>query len=262
MAVLDNFFGDEERTIISLSWLMILSGVVATNILCGGFKAAYGRYGEESFFAKFTISAKTAWFIQELPSLVVPIYALLTNFSNLSFVNFTVLLLFIVHYIQRTLIYPFLIKGGKPSPVHVVAMAFVFCVFNGYLQGFYHAKYAVYERDHYLNIISLIGLLTFILGMAINIHSDHILRNLRKPGETGYKIPIGGMFDYVSGANFFGEIVEWFGFALYAQTVPAAAFAFFTISNIGPRALQHHQWYHSKFENYPTHRRALIPFLL
>lgn len=49
------------------------------------------------------------------------------------------------------------------------------------------------------------------------------------------------MFDYVSGANFLGEIIEWFGYALYAQTVPAWAFAIFTISNIGPRALHHHQ---------------------
>ena len=31
----------------------------------------------------------------------------------------------------------------------------------------------------------------FLSGMAINIHSDHILRNLRKPGEKGYKIPKG-----------------------------------------------------------------------
>ena len=31
----------------------------------------------------------------------------------------------------------------------------------------------------------------FVAGMIINIHSDHILRNLRKPGETGYKIPRG-----------------------------------------------------------------------
>ena len=31
----------------------------------------------------------------------------------------------------------------------------------------------------------------FVFGMVVNIHSDHILRNLRKPGETGYKIPQG-----------------------------------------------------------------------
>lgn len=35
------------------------------------------------------------------------------------------------------------------------------------------------------------GIVMFLVGMTINIHSDHILRSLRKPGETGYVIPRG-----------------------------------------------------------------------
>ena len=35
------------------------------------------------------------------------------------------------------------------------------------------------------------GVCMFFAGMAINIHSDYTLLNLRKPGETGYKIPRG-----------------------------------------------------------------------
>ena len=45
----------------------------------------------------------------------------------------------------------------------------------------------------------LIGASMWAFGLAINIHSDYILCNLRKPGETGYKIPMGGAFNYVSG---------------------------------------------------------------
>ena len=48
----------------------------------------------------------------------------------------------------------------------------------------------------------IFGTGVFIFGMAMNIHSDYILINLRKPGETGYKIPRGGMFNYVSSANY------------------------------------------------------------
>ncbi|PWG68210.1 hypothetical protein DF186_25590, partial [Enterococcus hirae] len=40
-----------------------------------------------------------------------------------------------------------------------------------------------------LNFFS--GSSMWFVGWIINIHSDHILRNLRKPGETGYKIPRG-----------------------------------------------------------------------
>ena len=36
-----------------------------------------------------------------------------------------------------------------------------------------------------------LGLVLYVLGMHANIQCDGILRNLRKPGETGYKIPRG-----------------------------------------------------------------------
>ena len=51
----------------------------------------------------------------------------------------------------------------------------------------------------------------------------------------------GGMFDYISGANFFGEMIEWWGFALACYSLPAVAFAMFTALNIGPRAYSHHR---------------------
>ena len=97
-------------------------------------------------------------------------------------------------------------------------------------------------------------------------------------------IPRGGAIELVSGANFLGEILEWTGFAIAAYTPlkltgalatfqsipllgilvsPPVAFALFTASNIGPRALEHHRWYVETFKKaYPKDRKALIPFLL
>ncbi|KAL8611918.1 hypothetical protein ACOMHN_060357 [Nucella lapillus] len=139
-------------------------------------------------------------------------------------------------------------------------MAFIFCVINGYLQAGHLLKFAPLNSGSDLRFYS--GIVIFLAGMLINLHSDHILRSLRKPGEKGYKIPYGGMFRYVSGANFLGEVVEWTGFAVMAGTLPAAAFAFFTACNVGPRACHHHRWYQEKFEGYPKERKALIPFVL
>ena len=48
-------------------------------------------------------------------------------------------------------------------------------------------------------------------------HSDPILVSLRAPGETGYKIPHGGLFCLLSAPNYFGETMEWCGFAAFAQ---------------------------------------------
>ncbi|CAC5380411.1 Retrovirus-related Pol polyprotein from transposon 297,Steroid 5-alpha-reductase DET2,Retrovirus-related Pol polyprotein from transposon 17.6,3-oxo-5-alpha-steroid 4-dehydrogenase 1,3-oxo-5-alpha-steroid 4-dehydrogenase 2 [Mytilus coruscus] len=165
--------------------------------------------------------------------------------------------------LSRTFIFSFLIRGGKPTPFVTFAMAFLFCVVNGYLQGGYLLFHA--PRDDHKCVTSpqfITGLVMFFTGMVINIHSDHVLRNLRKSGETGYKIPRGGMFNYISGANFFGEILEWWGFFVLCPSLPSLAFAVFTTCNIGPRAVQHHRWYIQKFDDYPQNRKAVIPFIL
>ncbi|NWI56046.1 S5A1 dehydrogenase, partial [Calyptomena viridis] len=180
---------------------------------------------------------------------------------------------FLLHYMHRALIFPLLIRQGKPTPFFTFVLALLFCVFNGYLQGRSLSNYAIYppgwlkdpcfitgKSNHCLNYFSS-GFVGWLIGMAINIHSDHILRNLRKPGETGYKIPRGGMFEYVSGANFFGEILEWFGFALACCTLESLAFALCTLFILSSRAKQHHQWYLEKFEDYPKDRKIVIPFL-
>nr|XP_013807602.1 PREDICTED: 3-oxo-5-alpha-steroid 4-dehydrogenase 1 [Apteryx mantelli mantelli] len=175
--------------------------------------------------------------------------------------NGVLLGLFVVHYAHRALIFPLLIREGKPTPFFTFVLALLFCVYNGYLQGRSLSNYAKYPSTWLKEPFFIAGFLGWLIGMTINIHSDHILRNLRKPGETGYMIPRGGMFEYVTGANFFGEILEWFGFALACCTIQSLAFALCTLFILGSRAKQHHQWYLEKFEDYPKSRKILIPFV-
>jgi 3-oxo-5-alpha-steroid 4-dehydrogenase 1 len=110
----------------------------------------------------------------------------------------------------------------------------------------------------------IVGAVMFIVGMAINIHSDSILLNLRKPGETGYKIPYGGAFSLVSAANFFGEVFEWCGYAVATGFAPPGiGFALYTVANLVPRGVWQHRWYHDKFKGeYPQKRTAVIPYIL
>jgi steroid 5-alpha reductase family enzyme len=70
------------------------------------------------------------------------------------------------------------------------------------------------------------------------------------------------LFRYVSCPNFLGEILEWTGFAIMTWSPAALAFAVWTLVNLVPRALDHHNWYRSRFEDYPPGRKALIPFVL
>lgn len=49
--------------------------------------------------------------------------------------NKVLLGLFVMHYTNRTLIFPFLIRGGKGSALVPFLMALAFCTVNGYLQA-------------------------------------------------------------------------------------------------------------------------------
>lgn len=142
-------------------------------------------------------------------------------------------------------------------------MAVLFCLLNGYIQATYHLTPCKHRSVSWLiDPRFIIGSLLFIIGMGINWHSDAILRSLRNDQSDGYKIPYGGMFDYVSGANYFGECVEWIGYAILSWNFGALSFAFFTCANIGPRAVQHHKWYKQTFgDAYPSNRKAIIPFV-
>ncbi|KAJ0054866.1 hypothetical protein NL108_006285, partial [Boleophthalmus pectinirostris] len=139
-----------------------------------------------------------------------------------------------------SLLYPFLIRGGKPTPFVSFALAVIFCIYNGYMQIRYLSHYAEYPAGWVSHPCFILGFLLWLFGWVVNMHSDHILRNLREPGETGYKIPRGGIFEYVSGANFFGEIIEWAGFALAAQSAQSLAFSIFTTIVLSSRAFSHH----------------------
>ena len=97
--------------------------------------------------------------------------------------------------------------------------------------------------------------------MLINWKSDTMLIDLRKPGETGYKIPNGFLFKYISSPNLFGEIVQWLGFAVIAWNIPALGFFIWTYANLVPRAKNHHEWYHQNFNDYPKNRKVIFPFL-
>ena len=253
----------EKEFLINLCKGLIASFIIAAIALLSGIQAPYGRYSKPGW--GFLINGKLAWIVQEAPNLVVVYWLYYHVEGNAeaknSFTNRVLLGMFIYHYIYRTCIFPLRLRGGKKTAFAPFFMALSFCVINGYLQGRSLTYFYVYDDEWLQSPNFIIGFAIFCTGWFINFYHDSVLINLRKPDEKGYKIPKSGLFKYISGANFFGEIVEWTGFAIACSNWPAATFAFTTAMNIGPRAIQHHQWYLQKFDNYPKERKALIPFI-
>jgi protein-S-isoprenylcysteine O-methyltransferase Ste14 len=198
-----------------------------------------------------------------LVSLIVFGYFFLSGDGDKSIVNWFFMLLWFMHYLNRSFIFPLRTRTtGKQIPVAIVLMAAFFNVVNGWTNGHYLGSLYTYELTWIADPRFIVGSLLFFAGMAINIRSDNILLSLRKGGEKGYKIPYGGLFRYVSCPNHFGEILEWVGFAIMCWNLPALAFAVWTAANLIPRAISHHKWYKEKFNDYPEDRKAVIPKLV
>jgi hypothetical protein len=172
--------------------------------------------------------------------------------------------LWVGHYVYRSFVFPFLRRGrGRPMPVAIAALACVFNLGNAYLNGRWLFAFGP-ERgaDWLADPRFLSGLVLVVTGFAMHVHADHRLARLRAPGETGYRIPRGLMFDRISCPNYLGEVVEWTGWALAAWSWPALSFAVWTAANLVPRALTHHRWYREHFPDYPPERKAIVPGLL
>lgn len=215
--------------------------------------APYGRHERPGWGP--TVPAKLGWVVMESPSFLLFAWAWLTN-PQLGTPLVTALgLVWLLHYTQRTFVFSLLMRDeAKRQPLMTVLMAIVFNVLNAVGNG-----RGLVDRP--LDVPFFVGVSLFLAGFVINLHSDHVLRTLRKPGETGYKIPFGGLYRWVSSPNYLGELLEWAGFAIAAMTPAAWAFAAFTFANLAPRAVSHHRWYREKFPEYPAERRALIPLV-
>ncbi|MBK7956741.1 MAG: DUF1295 domain-containing protein [Bacteroidetes bacterium] len=84
---------------------------------------------------------------------------------------------------------------------------------------------------------------------------------MREEGDNKYYIPRGFLYRYISSPNYFGEMIEWIGFAVMSWSPAAAVFALWTIANLLPRAFANHRWYQEKFEDYPKERKAIFRLL-
>ncbi len=222
--------------------------------------APYGKHVSNKW--GLMIDNKLAWVLMEIVSPLVLLYFLL-GYQAPNFPTLFIAGLWLAHYLHRSLIFPFRLKTkGKKMPFLIALSAIFFNSINAGLNGYYLGKFgSVYTIDWLLDYRFIIGLSLFLIGAIINIQSDNILLKLRKPGEQGYKIPKGGLFNYISCPNHFGEIIEWIGFAILCWNLPALSFALWTAANLIPRALAHHRWYQQNFANYPTQRKAILPFV-
>ena len=247
-------------TFHNLNFIWIAIGFITFLVLLK-INAPYGRHTTAGWGP--LISNKLAWFLMEVPVLLIVFTFVFVGNKNLSLPIAIMGILFCGHYFHRAIIFPLRLKTkGKKMPVLIMVSAILFNLVNGSLIGYYLRNFGHYPYGWLTDPRFIFGVLLFLTGLTMNLVSDTILINLRRGENKGYQIPKGFLFEQVSCPNHFGEMLEWLGFALLCWNLPAFGFFVWTVANLLPRAVAHHRWYREKFEDYPAKRRALIPYLL
>jgi len=219
-------------------------------------KAPYGRYLQTKGY--ILINNRVGWVIMELPALVsFDLFFILEKPSNV--ISWILFFCWTGHYFYRSLIFPFRLTQGR-MPVTIVILGFGVNVINGYFIGHY-LGITEYPLAWFYDPRFLLGIGLFFLGLGINRSADRVLLHLKRQLK-GYQIPQGGMYKFISVPNYFGEIIQWIGFAVMAWCLPALAFALWTMANLIPRAIHLHRWYQDQFADYPKNRKAIIPYIL
>lgn len=227
-------------------------------------EAAYGM----TYSPKWgpAVNNRAGWVIMESPALLCMAAIWMSSPRSSDTAPCVMAALFGIHYFQRTFIFPLLMRGRSLMPWAIVGMGMLFNTINAYMIGgwlFYVAPPDFYTPSWLASPVFILGTAIFLAGMAINLHSDHVIRNLRKPGDSGHYIPRRGLYRHVTAANYFGEFTEWTGFAILTWSAPGAVFALWTFANLAPRARTLHMRYVREFgDRYTSLRRKyIIPFI-
>jgi 3-oxo-5-alpha-steroid 4-dehydrogenase 1 len=221
--------------------------------------APYGRYYRSDW--GHTIANRMGWVIMEAPAPIVFAVCFVLGNNVTTAPALVFLVLWEAHYVHRAFIYPLGLRGAaRRMPLLVMSFGLLFNAVNGYLNGRYIFTFSGGYAGAWLHEPRFIaGLVMFLVGFAINRRADRTLRNLRRPGDSGYQVAYRGLYRWISCPNYLGEIIIWVGWAVATWSLPGLVFALWTVANLMPRARAHHAWYRENFPDYPPGRRALVP---
>ena len=240
--------------LILIPWLIL---AIISFLLLFKITAPYGKFSDRKYGV--LINYKLGWFIQEIISPLFLFYFFYTGDIEKTFIHWFLIIIWVLHYINRSIIFPLRLKKSSKMPISVILSAIFFNIINGFTNGYYLGNLAAFSDEYFLNINFIMGLLFFIIGVSINVNADNILIKIRNQNK-GYQIPNGKLYNFISCPNYLGEMIEWIGFALMCWSLPSLLFAIWTIANLFPRAIAQHKWYKNKFD-YPPDRKAIIPYI-
>jgi 3-oxo-5-alpha-steroid 4-dehydrogenase 1 len=249
-------------------------------------RAPYGKFGGQEKL--LNLNAKFGWWLMESPATFVFLYNYYRGRQRKlekekldgnekingpsGWATKILFLIWCLHYGNRGWYFPLTIRvapGSKQNfSLSNAGVGMAFLTAHAYMNGRLFSELGSRYTDSWLKDIRFrVGILIYIIGYITTLHSESVVRNLRPASGIAssterYKIPIGGLFKYVTNPAYLGELTCWTGFIVLTWSPTLIPALLISLSNLVPRAFEQHKWYLKKFPNYPKDRKVLIPFLL
>lgn len=256
--------------------------------------------GKTSVDSLFNLPGRIAWFTMECPGFLTLLYTMSTltadqGITDLPWQNKVLAGLYVMHYLYRAVLFPFIQPSMSPIHLLVWLAAIFFQLCNALCIGSWLAAYGpTTQADwaaqlHPLGLVQFVfGLALFYLGLTTNYYHDEELREIRRreqqrqarimaqqqqPGGANqsrsqavvgkhYQIPEAGLFRYMLYPHYFAEWIEWIGFYVACGFTcrPALAFVINEVASMLPRAVNGKKWYVERFGEEKIRRKwAVIP---
>tara|TARA_B110000196_G_scaffold109156_1_gene94611 strand:- start:64 stop:816 length:753 start_codon:yes stop_codon:yes gene_type:complete len=242
---------------ILIPWLLL---AIISFFFLFWINAPYGRFSDKNW--GILVDYKIGWFVQEIISPLTFSYFFINGVAEKNIISWILFSIWVIHYINRSIIFPMRICSTSKIPISVIASAIFFNLVNGFINGYYIGNIINFPITYLYSMKFILGFIILIIGVIINTSADKVLIKIKNQ-NIGYQIPTGGLYKYITCPNYFGEIIQWTGFAIITWSFPALLFVLWTMANLIPRAKAYNNWYQLRFKGeYPNNKKAIIPYII
>jgi len=246
-------------------WLMAIFAVCAPVFFLteahGGLAFGYSKFANRE--ARFTLPSKVGMFVLYFPAVFLFPVALWVSGAETTTWHWLLAAMVSIHFAKRCVEALFVHKySGVMNGFSVVMICSLYSLVAGMLGWIAATEVtpAMLESGTFAPLL-IPGVALWAVGTAMNAWHHLLLANLRKPGETGYVVPRGGLFAWVCCPHYLCELIAWYGVALAFHHVGAWVISVTMTAYLAGRAHSTLRWYRSKDLELPDGWKRLVPFV-
>ena len=165
---------------------------------------------------------------------------------------------FLFHFIRRICEVCVVNSYSRPTPLSALLSIAIFYSGAAVICGFFQVRTLAQPSK----LLMVLGGLTFAFGELLNAYHHWLLARIRASGATTYSLPRGGLFRWVAGPHYLGEILSFLGYAMMSDLLPVWGTALVVTAYLSARANSTLQWYRRQMSlQIPPDWGRLVPFV-